>query len=109
MALLPPAHQPDRSSTARTRGAHQKIERKTSTSQLARRVSFLDTDGRGQRMFCRVILGLLCAISLAAEASAAALIEETLRNGHVILHLAGRLPCSMPRWASSPRPASILT
>ena len=42
-------------------------------------------------MFCRVILGVLCAISLAAEASAAALIEETLRNGHVILHLTGRI------------------
>ena len=42
-------------------------------------------------MFCRVILGVLCAISLAAEARAAALIEETLRNGHVILHLTGRI------------------
>jgi hypothetical protein len=42
-------------------------------------------------MFGRVILGIMCAISLAAEASAAALIEETLRNGHVVLHLAGRI------------------
>jgi hypothetical protein len=42
-------------------------------------------------MFGRVILGVLCAISLAVEASAAALMEETLRNGHVILHLAGRI------------------
>jgi hypothetical protein len=42
-------------------------------------------------MFGRVILGVLCAIGFAAEASAAALLEEPLRNGHVILHLTGRI------------------
>ena len=42
-------------------------------------------------MFGRAILGILCAIGLGAEASAAALLEETLRNGHVILHLTGRI------------------
>ena len=42
-------------------------------------------------MFGRAILGVLCAISLGSEASAAALLEETLRNGHVILHLTGRI------------------
>src|SRR4030095_7492157 len=41
--------------------------------------------------FGRVTLGLLCAICLSAGASAAALQEETLRNGHVVLHLAGRI------------------
>ena len=42
-------------------------------------------------MFGRAILGILCAIGLGAEASAAALLEETLRNGHVVLHLTGRI------------------
>ena len=42
-------------------------------------------------MFGRVTLGLLCAICLNAGASAATLLEETLRNGHVVLHLAGRI------------------
>jgi hypothetical protein len=42
-------------------------------------------------MFGRVILGVLCAIGFAAEARAAALLEETLRNGHVVLHLTGRI------------------
>jgi len=42
-------------------------------------------------MFGRVTLGLLCAICLSAGANAAALLEETLRNGHVVLHLAGRI------------------
>jgi len=42
-------------------------------------------------MFWRVTLGLLGAICLSAGASAAALQEETLRNGHVVLHLAGRI------------------
>jgi hypothetical protein len=41
--------------------------------------------------FGRVILGLLCAICLSAGASAAALLEETLRSGHVALHLVGRI------------------
>jgi hypothetical protein len=39
----------------------------------------------------RVILGVLCAICLGAEASAAVLLEETLRNDHVILHLTGKI------------------
>jgi hypothetical protein len=42
-------------------------------------------------MFGRVILGVLCAIGFAAEARTAALLEETLRNGHVVLHLTGRI------------------
>ena len=43
-------------------------------------------------MFGRAILRvLLCALGLGAEASAAALLEETLRNGHVVLHLTGRI------------------
>ena len=42
-------------------------------------------------MFGRAILGALCAIALGAEASAAALLEETLRNGHIVLHLTGRI------------------
>ena len=41
--------------------------------------------------FGRVILGLLCAICLSAGAGAAALLEETLRSGHVALHLVGRI------------------
>jgi hypothetical protein len=41
-------------------------------------------------MFGRAILGVLCAIG-SAEASAAALLEETLRNGHVVLHLTGQI------------------
>src|SRR5437868_10459036 len=41
--------------------------------------------------FGRVILVVLCAICLSAGANAAALLEETLRNGHVVLHLAGRI------------------
>jgi hypothetical protein len=59
-------------------------------------------------MFRRAILGVLCAIGLGNEASAAVLLEETLRNGHVALHLTGGSiretpPCSKPRRASSPR------
>src|SRR5215510_7266528 len=42
-------------------------------------------------MFGRAILGILCAIGLDAEASAATLLEETLRSGHVVLHLTGRI------------------
>jgi hypothetical protein len=42
-------------------------------------------------MFGRATLGLLCAICLSAGANAAALLEETLRNGHVVLHLTGRI------------------
>ena len=41
--------------------------------------------------FGRVSLVVLCAICLSAGANAAALLEETLRNGHVVLHLAGRI------------------
>jgi hypothetical protein len=42
-------------------------------------------------MFGRVTFGLLCAICLSAGASAATVLEETLRNGHIVLHLAGRI------------------
>ena len=42
-------------------------------------------------IFGRMTLGLLCAFCLTAEARAAALLEETLRNGHVALHLTGRI------------------
>ena len=42
-------------------------------------------------MFGRAILGVLCAIGLVVDASAAALLEETLRNGHVVVHLTGRI------------------
>ena len=42
-------------------------------------------------MLGRAIFGILCAIGLSAEARAAALLEETLRNGHVVLHLTGRI------------------
>jgi hypothetical protein len=42
-------------------------------------------------MLGRVTFGLLCAIYLSAGASAAAFLEETLRNGHVALHLTGRI------------------
>ena len=42
-------------------------------------------------MFGRAILGVLCAIGFGAEANAAVLLEETLRNGHVVLHLTGRI------------------
>jgi hypothetical protein len=42
-------------------------------------------------MFGRAILGVLCAIGLGTQASAAALLEETLRDGHVVLHLTGRI------------------
>jgi hypothetical protein len=42
-------------------------------------------------MFGRAILGALCAIALGAKASAAVLLEETLRNGHIVLHLTGRI------------------
>ena len=42
-------------------------------------------------MFGRAILGVLWAIGLGTQASAAALLEETLRNGHVVLHLTGRI------------------
>ena len=38
-------------------------------------------------MFGRAILAVLCAIGLGADASAAVLLEEALRNGHVALHL----------------------
>jgi hypothetical protein len=69
----------------------EKIQRKTSINDLCRSQKSSTLTKEGQRMFCRVILGLLCAISLAAEAGAAALIEETLRNGHVIQHLTGRI------------------
>jgi len=42
-------------------------------------------------MFGRVTFGLLCAICLSAGASAATVLEETLRNGHLMLHLTGRI------------------
>jgi hypothetical protein len=42
-------------------------------------------------MFGRAILGVLWAIVLGAQAGAAVLLEETLRNGHVVLHLTGRI------------------
>jgi len=39
----------------------------------------------------RVALAVICAIGLGAEAGAASLTEETLRNDHVVLHLTGRI------------------
>jgi hypothetical protein len=69
----------------------KKIKRKTSNKRLVWLVRFRDTERGGQTMFGRAILGVLCAIGLGAQASAAALIEETLRNGHIVLHLTGRI------------------
>jgi hypothetical protein len=69
----------------------EKIKRKTSISDLCGLQESSTLAEEGQTMSGRVTFGVLCAIGLGAEASAAALTEETLRNGHVVLHLTVRI------------------